>query len=196
MDEKRSKWFYYLTPGLIILAVLILFITDWYECFTVNKTINNGVQAFNKGDFVTAIREFSKAQQNCESDIFSRYYLGAAYHNYGWYDEALEEYQTTWTLARENATKAMHSAGRIYYHRDNLKEAEKCFRQALSLVPSSPIIWYELGQVYLRNKNFSAALNCFREALQYDPANMQYRKVFQMVYDKINQDKQLKKTVK
>jgi len=177
MKKNTNKLFYRLTPIITIIFALIIAGAAYWEWCAAPKSNAKGLEAFNNENYSEAIRKFSQAQQYCETDIMARFFLGAAYHNYGWNDEALQEYETTWKLTREYGIKAMHNAGRIWFKKRNMRRAIQCFDRALRLNQAQPAIWFDLGQVHLAMKNKKSAEYCISEAIKYDPENKQYQQL-------------------
>ena len=173
--QQRLYWLHYLLPSAILLVVIFLVVSNLRGWFAAPSHLADGQAAMADENFAGAINAFSAAQRWCDTDIAARYLLGAAYHNYGWHDEALDEYDATWKLAVENGTRAMHSAGRIWRMRDNRDRARQCFERALALTPASADIWYELGILHKEAGQPDAAVAAFGEALRYEPANEIYR---------------------
>jgi Flp pilus assembly protein TadD len=165
----------YLTPAAILLGATFLVVSDLRGWF-VSKPLEEGQKAMAEENYVQAIRDFSKAQRFCDNDVAARYLLGAAYHNYGWHDEALKQYETAWTLAAENGARAMHSTGRIWAQRRDWDRAASCFQRALSLKPESPDIWYELGIAQRAAGRPDAAQAAFHEAARLNPGNAEFRR--------------------
>jgi len=168
-----SHWRFFLFPAAILIATVLLAVSDWRGWFSRNPA-RDGEKALAAGNIVWAVRDFSTAQRQCDTDIAARFGLGAAYQGCGWDDEALKQYDETWTLASLNGARAMHSAGRIWFHRGELDRATACLQRALSLLPASPDIWYELGIVHREAGRHAAALAAFQEALRLEPDNAEY----------------------
>lgn len=174
MDESEPNWKRLIGPACILLAAAFLVISDVRGWFRPSTAFQDGEAAMQSGNYAKAIHNLSRAQRECERDIAARYALGAAYHNYGWHDEALEEYDATWDLAAHNATRAMHSAGRIHAQRGEFDQAIACFQRALALTPASPDVWFELGQTHLQRGERELAAQALQQALTYDPENPVY----------------------
>ncbi len=193
MKQNNSQLFYRLTPILIIIFALIITASAFWEWRVAPLAGIKGYEALKNDNYSEAIRKFSQAQQYCETDISARYYLGVAYHNYAWDDEALKNYDTTWNLASNYGANAMHNAGRIWLKKGNTKKAIQCFNRALSINQAMPEVWFELGTVYLIMKNAKSAESCISKAVKYDPKNKQYRQLLLSLalqrQQKINYDK-------
>jgi Flp pilus assembly protein TadD len=177
MKENKNKLFYRLTPILTIIFALIIATAAYWEWRAAPKSNAQGLEAFNNENYSEAIRKFSQAQQQCETDIMARYYLGAAYHNYKWNDEALQEYDITWNLTREYGVRAMHGAGRIWFQKMKYRKAIQCFDRALRLNQTLPEVWFDLAQVHLAMKNMKSAEYCVSQAVKYDPKNKEYQQL-------------------
>ena len=179
--HSKQDWRFFLTPGALLLAAAFLIVSDLRGWFAAPEHVARGQAALKADDYVLAIHEFSKAEQRCETDITALYGLGAAYHNYGWHDEALQSYENVWALAGENGTRAMHSAGRIWAQRGELARAAVCFQRAVALTPASPDIWFELGTIQRRMDAPAAAVESFRQATVWAPDNAAYRQALEQM---------------
>lgn len=177
MKTKKKKLFYSLTPIITIIFALLISASAFWEWRATPDSNKKGMEAMKKENYSEAIRKFSQAQQYCETDIMARYNLGTAYQNYGWDDEALEEYNVTWNLTKEYGIRAMHNAGRIWFQKGNNPRAIQCFDRALTLDQAQPEIWFDLGQIHLATNNLKSAEYCFSEAVKYDPQNKTYQKL-------------------
>ena len=177
MKKDREKLFYRLTPILVIIFALIIAASAIWEWRAAPKTNAEGIEAMKNENYSEAIRKFSQSQQFCETDIMARFNLGQAYHNYGWEDEALQEYDTTWNLARDYGIKSMHNAGRIWFKKGNNQKAIQCFDRALRLNTALPEVWFDLGQIHLTMNNAKSAEYCISEAVKYNPQNKQYQQL-------------------
>lgn len=185
--KSSRRWLCYLLPTCILLVALGLVASDLGGWFSAPAYIRDGQEAMASEDFAEAIRHFSAAQRRSETDIAARYLLGAAYHNYAWHDEALEEYNVTWNLAAENATRAMHSAGRIWYGRGEHERAALCFQRAVTLTPASPDIWFELGDLHREAGQIPEAIGALREAVRHDPQNAIYAEALRQILHAANE---------
>jgi len=156
----------YFTGICILVFALVLLLTDFYGWFYPKDSLARGKLFFDQGNYVKAVDSLSQAVRSCDNNIVAQFYLGAAYHQYGWHDEALDQYQKTWALA-QTATRAMHSAARIYHNRGQKDQAINHYQMALALSPSSPDIWHELGTVFKEIGNEAAAQGAFIKAQAY-----------------------------
>jgi hypothetical protein len=118
-------------------------------------------QQLSTGNNLAAIHSFARLLRERETDIAACYNLGAAYHNYGWYDEAFVHYDRVLSQANEYATKAAHSAARISLMRKDYERARRYYEEALRHQPNAKDIREEYNQLQVRNPN-SEARNKFK----------------------------------
>ncbi len=143
--------------------------------------LKRGLAAFERGELVTAIRQFATAQKYCETDIMARRMLGMSYQNYRWNDEALAQYESVWSLAAQNAALAMRNAGRIHAQRGETAEALDCFGRALAVDPRFAGVHGDLAELHLREGHRQAALEAASRALELEPGNPYLRQLRQRV---------------
>ena len=105
-----------------------------------------------EGDNLAAIQSFARLLRERETDIAACYNLGAAYHNYGWHDEALAHYNNTLHLANEYAARAAHSAARIRVMRGDFEGARAYYEEALRHRPDAKDIRVEYEQLMVRHR--------------------------------------------
>ncbi len=124
----------------VMLLVLTLLLAAWRGWLSPEPDLARGLALFNEGDNVRAIHTFARMLRDRETDLAARYHLGAAYHNYGWHDEALDQYVKTLRLAMAYSTRAAHSAARIHAVRGEWEQSLELFNLALQFDPQSPEI--------------------------------------------------------
>ena len=160
----------YFTGICIIIFAFIILCIDFFGWFHPKDSLLKGIQFFEDKNYVKAIENLSQAVRTNENDIMAKLYLGAAYHQYGWYDEALQQYQFTFELA-QHAVRSLHSSARIYRLRNQNDQAIFYYRKALAINPGSPDIWFELGKILYETGNKIQAQDAFNKALELDPKN-------------------------
>jgi len=104
-------------------------------------------QQLAEGDNLAAIHSFARLLRERGTDISACYNLGAAYHNYGWQDEALSSYDNVLNLANEYAARAAHSAARISLMRNDFERACLYYEAALRHRPDAKDIRAEYEQL-------------------------------------------------
>ena len=128
--------------------------------------LTQGILARKRGDFKTAIDEYTKAI-NLHQNYFKAYFNRAfAYDKLGYFKEAIEDY-----------TKAIHinpSYPYTYYNRgitfdkiNNFHDSIEDFTKAISLVPSKKEFYYNRGCSYKKIKNYSSAIEDFSKYISY-----------------------------
>lgn len=161
----------YLLPLVILLTAAAVVILDRTLLLNPPAYTPRGFEAFEHEDYAEAINLFAQAQKHCETDIMARRMLAMSYHNYHWNDEALEEYESVWTLYRSNAFLAMHNAGRLRRERGEFDEALECFQNALSLDQNAAALWADLAELHVARNEPQYALEAIEQAVSLEPAN-------------------------
>ena len=133
--------------AIVLLAVAIIIGDRLARARDPERRAAKAMQALAAGDNLTAIHDFARLLRERESDIAARYNLGAAYHNYGWHDEALTAYNNVLALANEYAARAAHSAARIRLQRGEFDMARMYYETALRNQPEAPDIRAEYEQL-------------------------------------------------
>jgi|GEM_PF-3060830 len=138
----------------VVLMVGVIILTDYLVRARDDET--SAVQAGQQlvhGDNLAAIHSYARLLRERETDIAARYSLGAAYHNYGWHDEALVSYDDVLKQANEYAARAAHSAARISLLRKDFERARLYYEAALKYQPDAEDIRAEYEQLMaLRRK--------------------------------------------
>jgi|GEM_PF-7067990 len=176
----NDRFFQLITPVAIIIIAAVLLAVNLLEVFKPPDNLKKGISAFEHGEYAKAIRYCAKAVRQCETDIAAHFQLGAAYHNYGWHDEALKEYDAVWEIGRYNSTRAMHSSARICVQRNDIPGATEYFNRALAISPTSADIWYEYGIMLGNVGDTNRAVFCAGKALNLIPGNEQFTQLLRM----------------
>jgi Flp pilus assembly protein TadD len=175
-----NRFFQLITPVAILAVAVVLLAVNLLEMFRPPDHLKDGLAAFGRGEYARAIRDCARAVRACETDVAAHFQLGAAYHNYGWHDEALREYNATWDIGRYNCTRAMHSAARIWAQRNDVAQATEHFNRALAISPESADIWYEFGALLGNAGDTNGAVFCAQKALELVPGNQQFARLLHM----------------
>jgi Flp pilus assembly protein TadD len=146
------------SAGAVVLLVGAIILTDYLV--RARDDESRAIQArrqLAEGETKAAIRSFAHLLRERETDIAARYNLGAAYHNYGWQDEALASYNNVLNLANEYAARAAHSAARISIARKDFESARRYYEEALRHQPNAKDIRAEYEQLMLMRRFSGAA---------------------------------------
>ncbi|MBU4366750.1 MAG: hypothetical protein KKF10_06410 [Verrucomicrobia bacterium] len=134
----------------VVLLVAAILLTEYLVSTRDDETrAIQATQQLADGDNLAAIHSFARLLRERETDIATRYNLGAAYHNYGWHDEALSSYDNVLNLANEYAARAAHSAARISIMRKDFEKACLYYKAALRHQPGAKDIRAEYEQLIL-----------------------------------------------
>ncbi|NCD35211.1 MAG: tetratricopeptide repeat protein [Spartobacteria bacterium] len=124
---------------IILIGIPLLFLLFYYffDGSPRDRLLKKGRQQLVDNQPREAIYTYAKLLRTCPSDIDAMYNLGAAYHNNGWFNEALHQYDQTIQLGRNQAVRAAHSAARIFASQGNTQQAIAYYQEALRLQPDA-----------------------------------------------------------
>src|SRR5215472_385375 len=134
-----------------------------------NTHYNLGVTFGNKGDFVSAIREYREAKRLDPKRLDVRQNLGAALIHTDPAAAVVEFRELTalapdWPIRHACLGNALMQTGR-------LQEAEKEYRTAATLDPASSHPHEGLGRILESNRKYDEALEEYRIAVKLDPSS-------------------------
>lgn len=126
-----------------ILTVL-LFSTTFSQT---RSTINNGVDKYEKGDFVGASENFQKSIDEKFENYKGHFNLGDALYQQEKYEDALNSYKNAMALAQTDGQKAevFHNVGNSLLKSQKLKEAIGAYTESLKLNPNDSETKYNLS---------------------------------------------------
>jgi len=111
------------------------------------STLNNGVDKYEKGDFVGASENFKKSVDEKFENFKGHFNLGDALYKQEKYEDALNSYKNALTLAETDDQKAevFHNVGNSLLKSQKLKEAIGAYTEALKLNPDDLETKYNLS---------------------------------------------------
>ena len=126
-----------------ILTVL-LFSTTFSQT---RSTINNGVDKYEKGDFVGASENFQKSIDEKFENYKGHFNLGDALYKQEKYEDALNSYKNAMALAQTDDQKAeiFHNVGNSLLKSQKLKESIGAYTESLKLNPNDRETKYNLS---------------------------------------------------
>ncbi len=167
----------------VILGVFSLFLLS--SCGRIEARIeaNDGFQAYQKKDYLSAIAHYEAALKDSPDDFTVIRNLGFAHlsaareaksseetkhHN----DEAI---QHLFRLAKEYPEDKELSALLVdtWTQADRLGEAALYYHEYVTRLPNDPEAWRVLGQIEVRRGNYPAALETFEKRLALVPNDIQ-----------------------
>jgi Flp pilus assembly protein TadD len=182
MTDRNRRVISWLAPCSVLVFLSCLVFFGQVSWFNPPEPTLAGFRALEDGRIVDAIHRFSQAKKYCETDIEASCLLGISYQEYGWGDEALEEYGNTWKLAARNVGRAMWNAARLLREKGENENAVLHYRRALLFMPESHEIWYELGSVLEEMRQKASATAAYQEALRLNPQNRFYQQTVERIF--------------
>ena len=126
---------------------------------------------YHKGNYDSAITQYSRYLASHPKSAFARNLLGLAYYHKGYPNQAVAEYQRAIGL-NEGYTDAYLNLGLTYYYTGKADEAIKVYESALELEgvePDRHLIWRNLGMARAQQGRLNQARAAYRKALQIKP---------------------------
>jgi tetratricopeptide (TPR) repeat protein len=123
------------------------------------STINDGVEKYEKGDFVGASENFQRSIEEKFENYKGHFNLGDALYKQEKYEDALNSYKNALTLAETDEQKAevYHNIGNTMLKTQKLKEAIGSYTESLKLNPkdleTKYNLSYALKQMQQQQKN-------------------------------------------
>lgn len=109
--------------------------------------INNGNEAYNKGDYIQAQEMYTKALEIDPNADVAEYNSADVLYKEAKYAEAIEKYKTlAETLEdKELRSKALHNLGNAYLEAQQYDQSVKAFKNSLKLNPNDDDTRYNLA---------------------------------------------------
>lgn len=141
----------------------------------VQELVNQGANAYNAGDFETAVEAFKQATEATPDQPTLWANLGNAYRRLNRHDEAVTAFETAIELDPENAG-FYQSLGNLYASKGNADKAQELFEKAVELNKNlSPrdaaVNYYNMGITHINTGNNEAAIAALQAALELDPSH-------------------------
>lgn len=140
------------------LTALIIFSgkTDTFAQ-TLRGFVNDGVEKYNEENYSDAEVNFKKGTEKSADNFEAKYNLGDALFKQKRYDEALNSYQNSLALARNDLEKAKvhYNIGNSLLKSQKIKESIEAYKQSLKLNPDDQETKYNLSYALemLKSKN-------------------------------------------
>jgi tetratricopeptide (TPR) repeat protein len=113
----------------------------------VRAPLRAGVDAFNRGDYETTLRQFEVVVRDTPDDPQVYLYLGSAHLALGHYDEARDALHRCLRLAPREE-RALTELGRLYALTNRFEEAFEVLQQAIASNPDYPMPHYILAGLH------------------------------------------------
>ncbi len=137
-----------------LFAVLFALVTI-LQAQSTRGLVNDGVNNYEENSFTEAEVKFKKGVESDLENFESRFNLGDAIYKQGRYEEALEEFKNSLSLAKTDEQKAQifHNIGNTFLKSQKLQESIGAYREALKLNPSDLETKYNLSYALKQMQN-------------------------------------------
>jgi DNA-binding response OmpR family regulator/Tfp pilus assembly protein PilF len=108
---------------------------------------------------------------NNPSPMFYHLKMARDFEEDGNFEAAIEEIKHAMELDSES-TRPLRELGRVYIQRDDLKEAEKWLKQAITTNKLDAIAYHHLGELHVKDGNIEKAAKYFDEAMNISPRHV------------------------
>lgn len=154
------------------------------------EILNLGAQnAYNKGDFMTAIDRFESLISLGVENEFIHRKLGRSYYEQGFYELSRDHYEAVITYDNEDATTHLTLA-RLNNYLKNFEKAKYHAEVALTL-QDQPLdeIYFTMGRTYELHKKYPEAIKVLQKAVKENPENIQAYRAIAICADNYYEDK-------
>ncbi len=125
--------------------------------------------AYNeKGEYDSAITDFSKTIELKPDYVAAYHNRGCAYNEKGKYDLAIADFNKAIELKSDYAT-AYHNRGYAYNEKGKYDFAIADFNKAIELQPNDAVTYHNRGRVYNRKGEHDLAIADFNKAIELQP---------------------------
>lgn len=154
------------------------------------EILNLGAQnAYNKGDFMTAIDRFESLISLGVENEFIHRKLGRSYYEQRFYELSRDHYEAVITYDNEDATTHLTLA-RLNNYLKNFEKAKYHAEVALTL-QDQPLdeIYFTMGRTYELHKKYPEAIKVLQKAVKENPENIQAYRAIAICADNYYEDK-------
>jgi tetratricopeptide (TPR) repeat protein len=135
---------------------------------TAKTFYDRGVQFANKGDYETAIADFTEAIRLDPNNKEAYNWRGSAYHNNNDYDWAIADY-TQAIRIDPNYMSAYYNRGNAYSNKSDYDRAIADYTQAIRIDPNYMSAYYNRGNAYRNKSDYDRAIADYTQAIRIDP---------------------------
>ena len=165
MKANRLFW---VAAALIIFCVLSCTGNREFKKRQGEATRNLGEAHMGRGDYISALKEFLKAEQIYPDDPYLQNDLGLVYKEKDRYDLSIHHFKKAVALNPDYAD-AKNNLGLVYMAQGNWDAAIAIFKEItgdlLYATPQNPL--FNLGLVYYNKKEYETAEKYFEDCLKY-----------------------------
>lgn len=153
-----------------------------------------GVEKFEKADYVNAASDFKEALRQEPGDYTSRYYLGECYDKMGHPQQAIEEYRTTLTNMVHSLEgkgdfqtrgKVLEALAQAIAHEPD-RNGDVAIIERQERTPENAVL---LARICRYSGDADTALMHYQEAQQIDPASQPIAKEYGIYLEQLGQTK-------
>ena len=132
------------------------------------KARDEGIQAFEAGDYERALAAFNKAI-DIENDNIDQYFnLAATYLQLNRFEDAIATYDEIIALDHDNE-KAYRFRAVAYKELNQFEEAIAKLDQSVSVDPTNANVYYDRGEIKYNLKRYKDAIADFDKAIEINP---------------------------
>jgi tetratricopeptide (TPR) repeat protein len=154
-----------------ILFITIIFVIISSNAFSQEKQYIKGREAYNKGDYLTAISYFKECTKLAPKDEGYFRWLGYAYHQNRQYQEAIESYKNALNLSPNKNTDGWYWLAYAYYRLGQTDMAISSIKKMIVIAPDSSIYFIALSKFSRENKQYDEAITAAKRAIELKPDN-------------------------
>lgn len=139
----------------IIFAFNFILVTSLINAQSLRGLVNDGVDKYDESNYAEAEVNFKKGLETNVESFESRFNLGDAIYKQGRFEEALEEFKNSATLAETDEAKAgiFHNIGNTFVKSKKLQESIAAYKEALKLNPNDMETKYNLSYALKQMQN-------------------------------------------
>jgi tetratricopeptide (TPR) repeat protein len=137
-----------------IIALLFISLTV-INAQSTRGLVNDGVDNYEENNYAEAEVNFKKGVESDMENFESRFNLGDAIYKQGRYEEALEEFKNSMSLAQteEQKAKIFHNLGNTFLKSQKLQESIGAYKEALKINPNDLETKYNLSYALKQMQN-------------------------------------------
>jgi len=155
----------------IICSVVLIVIVNQVRLYNINLAVEQGINAYDKGDYDLAIINYTHAinlnlwdRENKNYNLFRR---GLAYYGKEDYTHALEDFSKVIELMPDDSP-SLFWRGRAYYEKKDYTHALEDFSEAIELMPDYDIYYTWRARTYKKMGKYKLAIADFSKSIELD----------------------------
>jgi len=146
---------------------------DPNDRYAIQRAYHNvGMTYYKKHDYGNAIKYYENiGKLDEEDDIDQEAYMNLIfiyYHNKQDYDKVIEYCERIIELDWSMDDEAYHCMGNVWYHKQELEKAIKCYEKAILINKNKAQTYYNIGIVYLKKQEQAKATKYYEKAVKFD----------------------------